>query len=74
MNEIFTQALSYVIKALFLALTGVADLLRQEHRRSWLGGQQLYSTVKRYVQAAEKLASTGSSHPAPRRRITLFPF
>lgn len=59
MNEIFTQALSYVIKALFLALTGVLTFYVKNTVVPWLEDKQLYSTVKRYVQAAEKLASTG---------------
>ena len=58
-NEIVTQALSYLIKALFLILSGVLTFYVKTKIIPWLEDRQLYTTVKRYVQAAEKLASTG---------------
>jgi len=59
MNEIITQAAAYLIKALFLLLTGVLTYYVKTKIIPWLEDRQLYATVKRYVQAAEKLASTG---------------
>ncbi len=59
MNAIITQALSYIIKALFLALAGVLTFYVKTTVVPWLKDKQLYSVVKRYVQAAEKLFSTG---------------
>ncbi len=59
MNEIFTLALSYIIKALFLILSVVLTFYIKTKIIPWLEDRQLYATVKRYVQAAEKLASTG---------------
>ena len=58
-NEIITLAVSYVIKALFLILSGVLTFYIKTKVIPWLEDRQLYATVKRYVQAAEKLASTG---------------
>ena len=59
MNEIIAQAAAYLIKALFLLLTGVLTYCIKTKIIPWLEDRQLYATVKRYVQAAEKLASTG---------------
>ncbi len=59
MNEIIAQAAAYLIKALFLLLTGVLTYYVKTKIIPWLEDRQLYATVKRYVQAAEKLASTG---------------
>ena len=58
-NEIITQVLGYLIKALFLLVTGVLTYCIKAKIIPWLEDRQLYGTVKRYVQAAEKLASTG---------------
>lgn len=59
MNEIIAQAAAYLIKALFLLLTGVLTYYVKTKIIPWLEDRQLYATVKRYVQAAEKLSSTG---------------
>ena len=59
MNEVITQAVAYLIKALFLLLTGVLTYCVKTQIIPWLEDRQLYTTVKRYVQAAEKLASNG---------------
>ena len=58
-NEIITQVLGYLIKAFFLFFTAVLTYWIKTKVIPWLEDRQLYTTVKRYVQAAEKLASTG---------------
>lgn len=58
MNEIITQALAYIFKAIILALSGVVTFYIKTVLVPWLQDRQLYTTVQRYVQAAEKVAST----------------
>lgn len=59
MNEIITEALSYVIRAVFLVLTGLLTYYVKTKVIPWLEDKQLYTTVQRFVQAAEKLSATG---------------
>lgn len=60
MNELLTQALSYLFKAIILALTGVVTYYIKTALVPWLQDKQLYTTVQRFVQAAEKMGKTGA--------------
>ena len=59
MREFLMKAIEYLIKALFLFLGGVVTYYVKTVVIPWMNDKEIYTTVKRYVQAAEKLASTG---------------
>lgn len=59
MNELFTQALTYIFKAIILALTGLITFYIKTVLIPWMKDKQIYAIVTRFVQAAEKLAETG---------------
>lgn len=59
MSEAITQALTYLIQAIIVAITGVITYYIKTVLVPWLEDKQLYTTVQRYVQAAEKLAEAG---------------
>ena len=68
MNEILTQALAYLFKAIILALTGVITFYIKTALVPWLKDKQIYTTVQRFVQAAEKLAAAGELGPGPDKK------
>lgn len=59
MTEAITQALTYLIQAIIVAITGIVTYYIKTVLVPWLEDKQLYTTVQRYVQAAEKLAEAG---------------
>lgn len=59
MAEVLTQALAYLFQAIIIAITGVITFYIKTVLVPWLQDKQLYTTVQRYVQAAEKLAEAG---------------
>lgn len=68
MNELLTQALAYLFKAIILALTGVITFYIKTVLVPWLKDKQIYTTVQRFVQAAEKLAKAGDLASGPDKK------
>lgn len=59
MNEILQEALTYVLKAAIIAISAVVTYYLKTVIIPWLQDKQLYTTVKQFVQAAEKMGETG---------------
>lgn len=59
MKELIMQALVYVLEIALLALIGVITHYVKTALIPWLKDKQLYTTVQRFVQAAEKLSASG---------------
>lgn len=68
MNELLTQTLAYFFKAIILALTGVITFYIKTVLVPWLQDKQIYTTVQRFVQAAEKLAEAGDLTTGPDKK------
>lgn len=60
MSEIILQAISGFAEVAIIAAIGIATYYIKTALIPWLKEKQLYSTVKKFVQAAEKLGSTGA--------------
>ena len=60
MSEIILQAISGFAEVAIVAAIGIATYYIKTALIPWLKEKQLYSTVQKFVQAAEKLGSAGA--------------
>lgn len=60
MNEIIRQAISSLAEVAIVAAIGIATYYIKTAVIPWLKEKHLYDTVKKFVQAAEKLGDVGT--------------
>ena len=60
MNEIILQAISGFAEVAIIAAIGIATYYIKTTVIPWLKEKHLYDTVKKFVQAAEKLGDVGT--------------
>ena len=60
MNEIILQAISGFAEVAIVAAIGIATYYIKTAVIPWLKEKRLYDTVKKFVQAAEKLGDVGT--------------
>ena len=60
MSEIILQAISGFAEVAIVAAIGIATYYIKTAVVPWLKEKRLYSTIQKFVQAAEKLGSTGA--------------
>ena len=60
MNEIIRQAISSFAEVAIVAAIGIATYYIKTAVIPWLKEKHLYDTVKKFVQAAEKLGDVGT--------------
>ena len=60
MNEIILQAISGFAEVAIIAAIGIATYYIKTAVIPWLKEKHLYDTVKKFVQAAEKLGDVGT--------------
>lgn len=71
MNEIILQALSGFAEVAIVAAVGIATYYIKTAIIPWLKDKQIYSTVKKFVQAAEKLGDVGTIDKAEKKAYVI---